>query len=100
MITPDDVKKLATLARLNLTDDEVERFTHDLDAIVGYIEQLQEVAVAGVEPTSQVTGLENVLREDVVVEGMSLTHEQQEQFVPRYRDKQVVVPQILSKDVA
>lgn len=98
MITPDDVKKLATLARLNLTDDEVVRFTSDLDAIIGYIEQLSEVDVTGVEPTSQVTGLQNVLRDDVVVDGMALTHEQQATFVPHYRDKQVVVPLILNKD--
>lgn len=99
MISPDDVKKLADLARLNLTDEEVERYTTDLGAVIGYVEQLQEVDVTGVEPTSQVTGLQNVLREDVVVDGMALTPEQQAQFVPHFRDKQVVVPLILNKDV-
>lgn len=98
MITPDDVQKLATLARFNLTDDEVARLTGDLDAILGYVEQLSDVDVTGVEPTSQVTGLQNVLREDVVIEGLALTHEQQSHFVPHYRDEQVVVPLILNKD--
>lgn len=98
MLTTDDVKKLADLARLNLTDEEAARFTADLGSVIGYIEQLSEVDVTGVEPTSQVTGLQNVLRDDVVVDGMALTHEQQAAFVPRYRDKQVVVPLILNKD--
>lgn len=98
MITTDDVKKLADLARLNLTDEEVERYTTDLGSVIQYIEQLSEVDVAGVEPTSQVTGLQNVLREDVVVDGMALTHDEQASFVPHYRDKQVVVPLILNKD--
>ncbi len=98
MITPDDVKKLAELARLNLTDEEVARYTTELGSVLGYVEQLAEVDVTGVEPTSQVTGLQNVLREDVVVEGMALTHEQQAAFVPVYRDHQVVVPLILNKE--
>lgn len=98
MITPDDVRKLAVLARLNLTDVEVARFTTELGSVIGYIEQLAEVDVTGVDPTSQVTGLQNVLREDVVVDEMALTHEQQASFVPAYRDKQVVVPLILNKD--
>lgn len=98
MITPDDVKKLADLARLNLTDDEVARFTTDLGSVIGYIEQLSEVDVTGVEPTSQVTGLQNVLREDVVVDGMALSDAEQAAFVPMYRNRQVVVPLILNKD--
>lgn len=97
MITPDDVKKLAELARLNLTDEEVARYTTDLGSVIGYIDQLAEVDVAGVEPTSQVTGLQNVLREDVVDESMPLTHEQQSKIVPNYRDKQVVVPCVIDR---
>lgn len=63
-----DIRKLAKLSRLQLTDDEVARFQDELSAILGYVEQLQDVDVAGLEPTSQVTGLVNVVRADEVVD--------------------------------
>jgi len=65
-LSRDDVLKLATLARISLTGDEVEEFSEELSAILQYVEQLQGVDVSGLEPTNQVTGLTNVMREDVV----------------------------------
>lgn len=65
-LTRDDVLKLARLARLGLTDDEVAEFGKELSAILQYVEQLSGVDVDGLEPTSQVTGLTNVTRPDVV----------------------------------
>lgn len=60
----EDIRKLAALARLELTEEEVVQQGEDMDAILGYIKQLNGVDVGGLEPTSQVTGLMNVLRED------------------------------------
>ena len=65
MITSDQVKHIAKLARLGIKDADVEKFASQLSSIFGYIEQLNEVDVENVLPTSQVTGLENVMREDV-----------------------------------
>ena len=65
MITSDQVKHIAKLARLGIKDADVEKFAKQLSSIFGYIEQLNEVDVENVLPTSQVTGLENVMREDV-----------------------------------
>ena len=65
MITPEQVKHIAKLARLGIKDADVEKFAKQLSSIFGYIEQLKEVDVENVLPTSQVTGLENVMREDV-----------------------------------
>ncbi len=65
-LTHDDVLKLARLARLQLSDDEVEQFTGEISAILEYVELLQQVDVSGLEPTSQVTGLQNVTRPDIV----------------------------------
>ncbi len=64
-LTRDDVLKLAQLARLHVTDEEVEQFTAEISAILGYVEQLQNIDLTGVEPTYQVTGLTNVMRPDV-----------------------------------
>jgi aspartyl-tRNA(Asn)/glutamyl-tRNA(Gln) amidotransferase subunit C len=63
-LSKEDVLKLARLARLHLTDDEVVQFQEEISAILGYVEQLQSVKVDGIEPTYQVTGLNNVMRPD------------------------------------
>lgn len=63
-LTRDDVLKLARLARLKLSDDEIVRYQHELAEILQYVEQLNDVDVSGLEPTSQVTGLTNVTRAD------------------------------------
>lgn len=65
-LSNDDVLKLARLARISLSDDEVSRFTEEFGGILEYVKQLEAVDVAGLEPTSQVTGLTNVMRDDVV----------------------------------
>ncbi len=63
-LTKDQVKHVAKLANLPLTDEEVTKFEEQLSETLDYIDQLNEIDTTGVEPTSQVTGLENVLRED------------------------------------
>lgn len=65
-LTREDVLKLARLARLALSDDEVEQFRGELAEILKYVEQLNDVDVEGLAPTSQVTGLTDVTRPDEV----------------------------------
>lgn len=65
-ISNDDVKHLASLSALELSDDETESLRADLEAILGYVQQLDELDTTGVEPTYQVTGLENIWRSDIV----------------------------------
>jgi len=65
-LSRDDVLKLASLARISLTDDEVDEFSSELSAILQYVEQLANVDVDGLKPTNQVTGLTNVMRDDEV----------------------------------
>jgi aspartyl-tRNA(Asn)/glutamyl-tRNA(Gln) amidotransferase subunit C len=65
-LTRDDVLKLARLARLELSDEEVGKFEQEFNAILAYVEQLQGVETKGLEPTSQVTGLTSITRQDVV----------------------------------
>ncbi len=65
-LSRDDVLKLAQLSRLKLSDEEIERFRGELSSILEYVEQLNQVDTSGLEPTSQVTGLKNVMRADVV----------------------------------
>ena len=65
-LTRDDVLKLARLARLDLSDDEIERYRDELSDILQYVEQLQSVDYKGLKPTNQVTGLTNVMRDDEI----------------------------------
>lgn len=67
-ITREDILKLAQLARLGLTEAEVDEFSTELTAILQYVEQLSSVNVDGLQPTSQVTGLTNVTRTDEIKE--------------------------------
>lgn len=60
----DEVRKIADLARIDLSEQEIEQMSKELDAIVHYVEQLRSVDTQGVEPIAQVTGLVNVVRED------------------------------------
>lgn len=64
MIDEKQVKHIAKLSRLKLKDDEVKRFSGQLNDIFQYVEQLNGVDTDGVEETSQVTGLKNVSQED------------------------------------
>ena len=64
MIDREQVLHVAKLARLRLTDDEVERMSGELSTILGHIETIGELDLEGVPPTSHVVELENVLRED------------------------------------
>ncbi len=67
-LTRDDVLKLARLARLAVTDEEVDEYVRELTAVLQYVEQIGQVDVTGLAPTTQVTGLTNVMREDSVID--------------------------------
>ncbi len=62
-----DIEDIAELARLHLTEEEKARYAGQLSAVLDYVEILNEVDTSGIEETCQVTGLEDVVREDVVV---------------------------------
>lgn len=66
MISEDQVKHVAHLARLSLQPPEIELFTRQLNEILDYIEQLNEVPTDDVEPTSHILDLVNVFRQDDV----------------------------------
>ncbi len=65
-LTSDDVRHVAELARLALSEEEVAEYTEQLSAILGYAEILQQVDTSHVPPTPYVLALENIMRDDVV----------------------------------
>jgi len=64
MISKKEVQHIAKLARIDFSEKELLKLSKQLSAILDYIEKLKEVDTSKVEPTAQVTGLENVIRED------------------------------------
>lgn len=64
MLSKEEVVKVAQLARIELKEDEIEKFQKDLSSVLDYVAELQEVDTEGLEIVSSVTGLENVARED------------------------------------
>jgi len=71
MISREEVQHVARLARLHLTDEELERMRQQLDAILAYIDKLRELDVEGVEPTAHAVPLVNVMRDDELASCLS-----------------------------
>lgn len=94
-LTREDVLKLAQLARLDLTEDEIKEYAAELSAILQYVEQLQKVDVKGLEPTNQVTGLTNVMRPDEVKD-YGYAPDDLLKNVPAVKDKQIKVKRMLT----
>ncbi|MGN7360562.1 Asp-tRNA(Asn)/Glu-tRNA(Gln) amidotransferase subunit GatC [Paenibacillus sp. SAF-054] len=92
-ITNKDVQHVAKLARLNLSADEEQMFTEQLNAILQYAEKLNELDTEGVEPTTHVLPVSNVMREDV--ERESLPIEKVMLNAPEEEDGQFKVPAVL-----
>lgn len=92
-ISTDQVKHVANLARLAITKEETEKFTNQLDAIISFAEQLNEINTDGVEPTSHVLDMKNVMREDIPQEG--LPQSEVLKNTPEHQDGQVKVPSIM-----
>jgi aspartyl-tRNA(Asn)/glutamyl-tRNA(Gln) amidotransferase subunit C len=95
-ITPELVRHLGVLARIQLNDDEVSRLTGQLDAIVDNIAKVSEVATADITATSHPIPLSNVFRPDVV--GPTLTHKQVLQNAPDAADGRFRVTAILGEE--
>lgn len=93
-ISRDDVQHLAQLSSLQLADDEVNDLQQDISNILGYVEQLSELDTSGVEPTYQVTDLENVWRNDEVIE-YGVSREQLLALAPAQANHSVKVPKVL-----
>ena len=92
-IDQTQVRKVAKLSRLDLTEAEVEEFTGQLSAILDYVEKMNELDTAGVEPLAHCLPVSNVLREDSAKE--SLGTEKVLANAPQRDDEFFKVPKIL-----
>ncbi len=92
-ITSEDVKHIASLSRLSLSDNEIETFSGQLSSIIEYVEQMNSLDTGNIEPTSHVIPLNNVMRDDIPA--ASLPVEDALKNAPDSTEKFYRVPKII-----
>ncbi len=93
-IKREDILHLASLSNLSLTDEEVESLGKDLQDIIKYISKLDELDTKDVEPTYQVFEMENIWRDDKIVD-QGVSREELLALSEKSRDNQIEVPKVL-----
>ena len=92
-ISKEEVKHVANLARLAISEEETEKLQKQLDSIITFAEQLNELDTENIEPTTHVLHMKNVLREDKASPG--LPREEVLKNAPDHQDGQIRVPGIM-----
>jgi aspartyl-tRNA(Asn)/glutamyl-tRNA(Gln) amidotransferase subunit C len=92
-ITEDEVRHIVKLARLSLSEDELSMYRGQLNAIIGHVEQLNTLDTTGIEPTSHVLPITNVMRDDLNIK--SLSNEEALKNAPDPSDNFFRVPKII-----
>jgi aspartyl-tRNA(Asn)/glutamyl-tRNA(Gln) amidotransferase subunit C len=95
-LTPQDVLHVAKLAKIDLSQEEIKKYSEQLSSVVDYFSELSAVDTKNIEPTSQTTGLENVYREDKVSDNQSLSQEEATSGSDKTYNGYFKVPAILS----
>ena len=93
-IKREDILHLAVLSNLSLKEGEIEPLKKDLEGIIKYISQLDELDTEGVEPTYQVFEMENIWRDDEIV-AQDATREELLALTKEEKDNQIKVPKVL-----
>lgn len=97
-ISKQQVKHVAELANIPVSDQEAAKLETAFTETLGVISNLQKLDVSTVEPTHQVTGLENIWREDEIDQTRMFTQEQALANAPKQHQGYFVVPQIIDQD--
>ncbi len=93
-LTQEEVRHIAFLARIGVSDEDVARYQKDLSSVLAYFEELNTVDTDGVEPIGHITGMTNVLREDVAHDADEDTKKRIMDNVPQTRDGYIQVKSI------
>lgn len=96
VLTEEEVRKVANLARLELSEDEIEEYRRQLSEVLDYVEQLNELALDDVEPTARAVAQANVWREDEVRPSLALRDVLRN--APAKADDQFLIQAVLSDD--
>jgi aspartyl-tRNA(Asn)/glutamyl-tRNA(Gln) amidotransferase subunit C len=94
-LSKEEVKHIAMLSRLELKEEEVEKFQTQLSGILDFVEKLGELDTEGIDPKFQIIPPQNVLREDVT--GVSLSREKTFMNAPETDEEYFIVPKVVKK---
>jgi aspartyl-tRNA(Asn)/glutamyl-tRNA(Gln) amidotransferase subunit C len=97
-LSSDDVLRIAKLARLKLSKKEVDSLKTELSSVINYFTELTELRTDNIEPTSQTTGLKDVLRADEIDEPRMLSADSATSGTEKVHNNYFVVPQVIDKD--
>ncbi|HBI33895.1 MAG TPA: Asp-tRNA(Asn)/Glu-tRNA(Gln) amidotransferase subunit GatB [Candidatus Moranbacteria bacterium] len=95
MLTREEILNIATLARIGVSEQDVEKYQHDLSEILDYFKKLDEVDVAGVEPIGHITGMQNTFRSDENFDFGELGKEEIMKNVPEVKGEYIKVKSVL-----
>lgn len=98
LITTDEVKHLAKLASLPISDDRLAKLANQIETTFEYIQILEKTDTKNLAETNQVTGLTNVMRDDIVDDSRTLTQEQALKNAKHSHDGYFVVPAIFAAE--
>ena len=96
-ITSDDVRKVAKLCRLEIPEDDIEKYSNQLEGILEYIAQLERIDTLNVPPTTRAVEVVNVFREDTIVSSSSDMRDKILDLAPQREGEFFRVPKILSE---
>ena len=96
-ITSDDVRKVAKLCRLEIPEDDIEKYSNQLEGILEYIAQLERIDTLNVPPTTRAVEVVNVFREDTIVSSSSDGRDKILDLAPQREGEFFRVPKILSE---
>lgn len=95
MLTKEEILHIATLARIGVSEKDVETYQHDLSEILDYFKKLDEVDVSSVEPIGHITGMQNTFRSDEHVDFGSLGKDAILENVPERKERYIRVKSVL-----
>ncbi len=93
-ISKEDVKYVASLARIEMTDKELEDFTGQLDTIMEYMKKLNQLDTDNVSPTSHILDIKNIVRDDKL-SNESLSNKETLKMAPDKKDELFKVPKVI-----
>lgn len=96
MLNKEDIKHIATLARIGLKEDEIEKYQRELSLILDYFKKLETAETENVEPIGHITGVDNVLREDEILSNSEELKKGIFDNFPETRNNKVKVKSILA----
>jgi aspartyl-tRNA(Asn)/glutamyl-tRNA(Gln) amidotransferase subunit C len=95
MLTKEEILNVATLARIGVSDQDVEKYQHDLSEILDYFKKLDEFDVEGVEPIGHITGMKNTFRNDKNEDFGKIGREAIMKNVPEMKGEYIKVKSVL-----